>query len=166
MQSMETARTPIMEDTSNTIVIDTDHYEDVYEPHETYEQVMQKKPWLFQAGNKANPTGRKAGKSMKEWMKEYLANMNDAERLEFFQGMPKIDLWRMAEGNPSEDKNVRITVPVPILGGASQAPHMQGQDAKTIDTSTDTQGVYASTLAAEILDLNEADTDTPPVPQS
>lgn len=111
-----------MEKTAEQIIeIDTQVYEEHIEPTEAYDHFLATKPWLFQKGQSGNPTGRKAGKSMKEWMKEYLAGLNDEERLEFFRGIPKVDLWRMAEGNPTEDKNVRITVPVPILGGLTQS---------------------------------------------
>lgn len=46
--------------------------------------------------------------------------MTDEERDAWLEGVPKEIIWRMAEGNPTEDKNVSITVPRPILGGITQ----------------------------------------------
>lgn len=60
------------------------------------------KPWLFKKGNPGGP-GRPAGKSLKEYSREYLASMTEDERLEFLEGLPKIDVWKMAEGNPKTD---------------------------------------------------------------
>lgn len=38
---------------------------------------------------------------MKEFAKEYLASLTDEERIEYFEGMNKADIWKMAEGNPA-----------------------------------------------------------------
>jgi hypothetical protein len=45
-------------------------------------------PWQFKKGQSGNPLGRTPGKSLKEFAKEY------------FEGMNKADIWKMAEGNP------------------------------------------------------------------
>lgn len=57
-------------------------------------------PWQFKKGQSGNPLGRTPGKSMKEFAKEYLSKLSDEERLEYFEGMNKKDVWAMAEGNP------------------------------------------------------------------
>src|ERR1700716_636278 len=58
-------------------------------------------PWQFKKGQSGNPLGRTPGKSMKEFAKEYLASLTDEERLTYFEGMNKADIWKMAEGNPA-----------------------------------------------------------------
>ena len=60
------------------------------------------KPWLFKKGNSGGP-GRPKGKSLKEYSREYLACLTDEERQTFLEGLPKIDIWKMAEGNPEND---------------------------------------------------------------
>jgi hypothetical protein len=60
------------------------------------------KPWLFQPGKSGNPGGRPPGPSMKTWFKNYLATLDEEQRMEFVKGMPKDILWRMAEGQPHQ----------------------------------------------------------------
>lgn len=57
-------------------------------------------PWQFKKGQSGNPKGRTPGKSLKEYAKEYLSGLSDEERLDYFEGMNKKDIWLMAEGNP------------------------------------------------------------------
>jgi hypothetical protein len=63
-------------------------------------------PWQFKKGQSGNPLGRTPGKSMKEFAKEYLAGLTDEERIEYFEGMNKADIWKMAEGNPANATDV------------------------------------------------------------
>ena len=59
------------------------------------------KPWLFKKGNAGGPGRPKgSGKSLKEYSREYLSSMTEEERLEFLDGLPKVDIWKMAEGMP------------------------------------------------------------------
>lgn len=66
------------------------------------------KPWLFKKGNPGGP-GRPVGKSLKEYSREYLASLTDEERQEFLEGLPKIDIWKMAEGNPDNKTDFNNT---------------------------------------------------------
>jgi len=63
------------------------------------------KPWLFKKGNPGGP-GRPVGKSLKEYTREMLASMTEEERLSFLEGLPKTDLWKMAEGNPANATDI------------------------------------------------------------
>ncbi len=72
-------------------------------------------PWQFQKGKSGNPAGRWGGKSMKEFAKEYLANLSEEDRFEFFKGMNKDTVWKMAEGNPHNTSDVKVELPpIPI----------------------------------------------------
>jgi len=64
------------------------------------------KPWLFKKGQSGNPGGRPKGKSMKEYARDYLAGMTDEERMEFMNGIPKVDIWKLAEGNPDNKSDI------------------------------------------------------------
>lgn len=67
------------------------------------------KPW--KPGQSGNLKGRPRGKSLKEYTREYLASMTDGERAEFLDGIPKMFIWRMAEGNPSNAVDINAQVP-------------------------------------------------------
>lgn len=101
-----------MEKSDNTVVVEVDPATDM-----EYDYPKQPKPWLFQPGKSYNPGGRPPGKTLKQWTREYLASLSDEERLAYLKGIPKVELWRMAEGNPTEDKNITVSAPTPILGG-------------------------------------------------
>ncbi len=75
-------------------------------------------PWQFKKGQSGNPKGRHPGKSMKEYAKEYLSSLTDEERIEYFEGMNKIEIWKMAEGNPDTKTDMTTNgkdLPTPIL---------------------------------------------------
>lgn len=105
------------------VEIDTATYvEEPDPPRNTKAMRMERlKPYQWKPGQSGNPKGRPDGKSMKEYAKELLAKMTDQEREAFLMGLPKEVIWRMAEGNPTEDRNLTVTVPRPILGGLTQA---------------------------------------------
>ena len=65
------------------------------------------KPWQYKAGNNANPYGRKVkGESLKEYGKRKLAGMTPKEKEKFLEGLDKSDVWRMSEGNPSNETDI------------------------------------------------------------
>lgn len=67
---------------------------------ESHEQINNR-PWLFKKGQSGNPGGRPVGsKSLKTRAKEYLMNLTDEEAEEYFNGLNKLDVWKMGEGAP------------------------------------------------------------------
>jgi hypothetical protein len=75
------------------------------------------RPWLWKKGQSGNLKGRPKGKTMKEYIKEYLACMTEEERQEFLNGIPKEIIWKMAEGNPQDDitSGGEKINPIPII---------------------------------------------------
>lgn len=68
---------------------------------ETDKQITNSKPWLWKKGQSGNLKGRPKGVTMKEYVRDYLAKMTDEERDEWLDGIPKIEIFKMAEGNPA-----------------------------------------------------------------
>lgn len=62
------------------------------------------KPYHFKKGNNANPGGRpKGAKSLKTYAKEYFERLSDEEKLKFLNTIDRELIWKMAEGNPSNE---------------------------------------------------------------
>ena len=62
------------------------------------------KPYAFKKGNTLG--GRKKGKSLKEYSREYLANMTEEERIEYLNGLDRDLIWKMSEGNPASTQEI------------------------------------------------------------
>lgn len=70
-------------------------------------QINNSKPWLWKKGQSGNLKGRPKGVTMKEYVRDFLAKMTDEERDEWLEGIPKIEIFKMAEGNPKQDTDVK-----------------------------------------------------------
>lgn len=67
----------------------------------------QDKPWLFKKGQSGNPAGRpKGSRTLKSRVQEYLMSLNDEEFAEYLDGINKLDIWKMGEGNPKQDADI------------------------------------------------------------
>lgn len=73
------------------------------------------KPWLWKKGQSGNLSGRPKGKSMKDYVREYLSKMTDEERDGWLEGINKIDLFKMAEGNPDTKNDNHIEGTLSII---------------------------------------------------
>ena len=76
---------------------------------EVLDNQLNNKPWLWKKGQSGNPKGRPKGKTVKEWAKEYLSKLNDKEKDAFLDGLPKEVVWKMAEGNPTNDDSLKVS---------------------------------------------------------
>lgn len=81
-------------------------------------QVEALRPYQWKKGQSGNPSGRKKGKTMKEYAKQLLECQTEEERQEFLHGLGKDVIWKMAEGNPTSDVNQihEINVSDKIIG--------------------------------------------------
>ena len=61
----------------------------------------QLRPYVWKKGKPGGP-GRPKGKSLKEWAREYIAGMTDAERVKYLNSLDPELVWRMSEGNPPQ----------------------------------------------------------------
>lgn len=78
-------------------------------------------------GVSGNPNGRPKGQTLKEFAREYLESLPEDRKLEYLATLPSEIVWKMAEGNPhtTEDKRIEVVQPTPILGGVSNATHIE-----------------------------------------
>lgn len=75
-------------------------------------------------GHSGNPNGRPKGETMKEFSRQWFFQMSNEEKIAYIANIEKVRpgfAWTMSEGNPTEDKNITIKTPTPILGGSTQA---------------------------------------------
>lgn len=91
------------------------------------------KPYQWKKGQSGNPAGRKPGKSLKEFARQYLESLSEEDKIEFIKHIPMDTIWKMAEGNPKQDTDITSAgKPIPILTLNSKDVH--SNDSNTKDT--------------------------------
>lgn len=71
----------------------------------------------FKPGFSGNPAGKKPGKTLKEFAREFLMSMDEEQKKKYLEGLDPQIVWRMAEGNPHNTTDVTSgDKPIPILG--------------------------------------------------
>jgi hypothetical protein len=76
------------------------------ENQQSYSKGEHLRPFQWKKGQSGNIMGRPKGKTMKDYVRQYLERMTDEERDEWLEGLPKEIIWKMAEGNPKQDTEI------------------------------------------------------------
>lgn len=93
------------------------------------EQPEQLKPYSFKPGQSGNPSGRPKG-TLKDYMRKRFMEMSEEEKEEFLKDVPKGEKWRMAEGNPAQEQEVKGELIIKLVQyGDNDSPQLPaGQD--------------------------------------
>lgn len=98
------------------------------------------RPWLYKKGQSGNPGGRPKGSiSMKTWMANKLSVMTEDEREEFLEGLNKIDILKMAEGNPKNESELSGKDGQPITIQISEVIALKNNINTNSDTDAKTE---------------------------
>jgi hypothetical protein len=76
------------------------------EQQENSKVPKQLQPFQYKKGQSGNPSGRPKGLSLKEYAKLKFLTMTEDEKEDFFEGLNKQEIWKMGEGNPSNNTDL------------------------------------------------------------
>ncbi len=99
---------------------------------ETDKQIENTRPWLWKKGQSGNLKGRPKGKTMKEYVRDYLSRMNEKERQNFLEGLPKEIIWKMGEGMPQTNTDITSGgKPIPLFDNVISSNNSDKKDTKS-----------------------------------
>lgn len=74
------------------------------------------KEYRWQQGQSGNPKWRPKTKTLKEFAREFLSNMSEEWRIEYFSQLDPEVVWKMAEWNPATQTDLTTGgKPLPII---------------------------------------------------
>ena len=70
----------------------------------------------FKKGVSGNPGGRPK-QPLKEFARKFLEEMTEEDKKVWMKGIPALDVWKMAEGNPASKSTIdgELKLPVPLI---------------------------------------------------